>query len=132
MKHLSPTELAYLAGFFDADGCVGTLTQIFISQKDRVALDFWQRKTGLGVVNRASNPGPFDHPTRCIHRWCFGKVEAAEFLSALYPFLMVKRDQAKVFLRCFESKNKEVRRLGRDLLKQLKRNSFAQKPAEKE
>lgn len=110
MREMSDTEWAYLAGFIDADGCI-SLTQnkrgefrfqIVVSQSNKSILDYWQAKTGVGGVSIASG-------TLGAWQWQIGKPECDEFLRALYPYLLLKKDEAAIAMRFRETFDKQGR-----------------------
>ena len=101
---------AYAAGFFDGEGYIG--------------LRFRQRLTGAGcidlnieVVNRVSKPIQFLHETyggsiierqpsrgrKLHHRWCINGSSAIEFLKRIHPYLMVKKKQAEIAYKAYNS-----------------------------
>ena len=92
------TDLAYIAAFIDADGCI-CLTKtgvalINASNKDREVLKWMQKITGVGGVNL--------HGGRGMHAWNVRRTrEVQDLLQAIFPYLRVKRSNAEeVLSRC--------------------------------
>lgn len=103
---LSPTEAAYIAGFFDGEGSVGIskviskgargkrvnpnyVLHVKISNSDKPALEWIAGKTGGWILSHKV-------PSVRLH-WKFVKkgIHAMELLKAMLPFLIVKREQAE-------------------------------------
>lgn len=95
---MTETDLAYIAGLFDGEGCVlvakaartngkqyyTLLTNI--SNKDLRCLRFSQERFGGRInVQRSSQVG----------RWALTSNRAARFLKAILPYLVIKKDQAE-------------------------------------
>lgn len=110
MHEMSNTEWAYLAGFIDADGCI-SLTQsprgefrlqIVVAQSNKSILDYWQSKTGIGsVLTNTATTGAW--------QWHIGKPECDGFLGKLYPYLLLKKDEAAIAMRFRETFDKQRR-----------------------
>lgn len=94
--------LAYTAGFFDADGCVGIYTKgekgysypsfrliVTITQKQWMSI-FWDWKERWG--------GHFSDSSEAW-RWQIYSRGACQFLQDVLPHLRVKRDQAKLAIK---------------------------------
>lgn len=94
------TELAYLAGFFDGEGCVSivrnsktnnlTLT-VSISQLNPLPLFLCQRRFG-GSIHRERGTRGFRNRVS----WQTASRLAVAALKAMRPYLMVKADEADV------------------------------------
>ena len=115
------TELAYLAGFFDGEGCIR-----IICVKDRGYLygnhRLWIQLTNTNqeIMDKIRNLGWYVREIKKLKKhWkrCWVGVlkdnKALEFLQSVFPFLTVKRDEAKLAiefqLRKLEMKNKKGR-----------------------
>lgn len=100
------TDLAYLAGFLDGEGCIsGTTggrykegrsrpyyTRVVIGQKDPTPLLWIQRRFGGRVFEQKRKP-----PYTSSFRWILNKQEDIEaLLPLIIPYLIVKREQAIV------------------------------------
>lgn len=105
-------RVAYLAGFFDGEGCVqivkphGTslfVLSILVTNTDRNVLTLFQGEWGGSVVGpRKRKPGHKD-----IYVWRVDAKKAEKALLDLRKFLVVKRRQADVailFRRLFKGK----------------------------
>lgn len=93
---LTKLERAYLAGFFDGEGCIDSYgvksaynPRISMWQKDRAYLMWLQQKLGFGYVVKCS--------TRTTSSFRIGKREDLRtFLQLIYPFLRLKKPQARL------------------------------------
>lgn len=112
-KRCSEIELAYIAGFLDADGCVMACIEshqkkrfrfrirvaLKITQHDRGILDWIHRKLCVGIV-RANRLGD-KRQTFDLH--IRDRAHVREILVLLMPHLRVKNMQAKMALRILNS-----------------------------
>ena len=84
-------ELAYLAGYFDGEGCVTVASglRMLVSATYPTGCQRLQEAFGGRVVRRKSDPGD-----KVIYQWtCFGE-RAEVALKALRPYLREKWSQA--------------------------------------
>lgn len=96
-------EWAWLAGFFDGEGCVrgrsywrhdkakprhSVAISLVITQRDREVLDRIQAMTGVGTVTSKTGT-----PTPAFHWVTGGHTQLAGVLEHLIPYSVVKRDQ---------------------------------------
>ena len=108
MKILSETEKAYLAGIMDGEGSIGAYIyryrsyrhyifqiQIMITTTNRELVDYLTRITG-GIFGITSRPK--------TDRWKetywlkVYKKHSKEFLRNIFPYLVIKKHQAQIFL----------------------------------
>ena len=122
---MKQTDLAYLAGIFDADGTIGikrstyairvtgdssqpTFSErIHIRQVDRQALELLSETFGGNIgVEKPSAPGG-----KPLFRWGQTDRKAAAALKAMLPYLRIKKRQAEncLHLRTLKEKSKKVR-----------------------
>lgn len=101
------TDLAYIAGFIDADGCIGLNTsrntatvhgmahypRISGFSIDRHALEFVQSVLG-GRITDSQGPGQ----RRIHYRWAVNGIDAIECAKVLIPFLRIKKAQAQLLV----------------------------------
>jgi hypothetical protein len=120
-----PEEWAYLAGFIDGEGCIGTHRKpngtprpnISLKQKYPATL-YWIEKKFCGSVR------PCDKGTKYMWRITSGGSEAV--LRGCLPYLQLKRPQAIVALKLFLIYDQvEAERLA-SLLSRLKRVDYEQ------
>jgi hypothetical protein len=119
-------ELAYLAGFFDGEGCISisrsqrrggpqnlTLT-LYITNHNATPLKLAQKIFGGSILTRLPKVA---HRRRLVsYVLCLHGFRAGEFLSATLPWLTVKREQAEaaiLFAETFSSAWKEEKRYAR-------------------
>lgn len=91
-------EIVYAAGFFDGEGSIcierpgknhGHRLKLFVTQKlIRAPLDFCFERWGGRVHESKARPGVFT--------WQIEQAAALPFLKAIEPFLLVKREQARI------------------------------------
>lgn len=106
----SPVSLAYVAGFFDGEGCLtiarnGSVTFSIVNTSKSV-LTFVKETLGLGVVqDRANKVNKRQYIFRAYGDNCMKAVEL------LLPYLVEKKPQA-VLLRHYREHCKSVRKSG--------------------
>ena len=106
MNTLSETQKAYLAGFFDADGCVSMTRYkgaksrtpsytigVIVAQKGHITLDKFKAWTGLGNVFENIKKGYPDN-----YAWRLGPKDACALLNAIMPHLIAKKPQAELVI----------------------------------
>ena len=93
--------LAYLAGILDGEGTIylrrrgrNVDFRVAVSMTDREPLDLFQKTFGGGVVHydvpKGGNKGVF--------RWAISSSGAERALSALAPYLFIKKRKAQIAL----------------------------------
>ena len=93
MEELSILDRAYLAGFFDGDGCINIskshpkhsksprhVLQVVVAQSDELFLNHWAEKTGIGTVyaNKAPRKTIPSHQTP--YHWRMTGQQAEDLL----------------------------------------------------
>lgn len=113
MKKLSETEKAYLAGLFDGDGCIvirkqkqyaypGRIQHVMcaiLTMSDKPILEFWVNKFGIGSVAKLKDK----RARRSVYQWRLSAKNADSMLRIIYPYLMVKKDQADLAFKFRET-----------------------------
>lgn len=101
------TELAWAAGFFDGEGCVSlhlhtkksgyqyAALAVIVVQKDRRPIDYFHALFGAVETINITRRGP---KRRAYWRLVYSGKRAAEVLTALLPYLILKRDVVDVAL----------------------------------
>ena len=111
---ITEPERAYLAGFFDGEGCIsiiedgsGNNTQspklaltINVASCDKHILDLWASKTGIGSVYVGTKARG---NVRTGYQWCASSKGAVELLWLIYPYLNIKKEQADVAFKFQET-----------------------------
>lgn len=109
MNKLTDKQLAYLAGLMDGEGCISItkhqgihsrtpsyIMRVIIAQANESYLRYWHELTGIGSINQKPlNPTCYD--------WRITSQEALAFLKELYPFLILKKDEADIAIKFQES-----------------------------
>ena len=117
---LTDTERAYLAGFFEADGCVNIgvrqskshatpshYLQVIIAQSNKPFLQRWRDKLDMGSIHKSS---PTQLSTKDHWRWHLSDRQAEHVLNLILPYLDIKQDQAEIAIRFMETKGTGGRR----------------------
>ena len=109
---MTEKDVAYLAGFFDGEGCVGYYNanpnpegtpyfhvSINISNTDPRPILWMQKLLGFGKAKSANVSGK----RRQAYQWQISKrSDVKTFLELVRPYLIVKAEQADVILALFE------------------------------
>jgi len=113
---LTETERAYLAGFFDGEGCiniskrkgkdVATVShylQVILSQGDYDFLLHWHDRLNMGSVHedRAKKKIPMRRP---LWHWRLYDRQAEALLGLLLPYLDIKKREAKIAIQFMTTK----------------------------
>lgn len=114
---LTPIELAYLAGFFDGEGCVQSDGRtVGITNTFPDVLHRFKRAFGGRVSPKATNR---DNPGgKALWRWGISGIDARNFLQTMIPLLVEKRPQAEAYLSAWMHGPKTMERV--HLLKRLR------------
>lgn len=102
--------LAYIAGFFDGEGCITVSRRnssgcrysiiCIITQKKREVLDLIKSYFGGYIVIQERNRRENDF----ICRLRFSPLASREFLEAIEPYLIVKKEQAQIAIEYHQSR----------------------------
>lgn len=116
---LTEVEAAYLAGLFDGEGCVGYykradkscrysyVSLVCISQTDFRPIMWLHEKIGFGSVITKQGKKHIEH------QWTTNKRQYVyEFLEAIKPYLILKKEQAEVLMTHIESEGFEPYKRG--------------------
>jgi len=109
MKH------AYIAGFFDGEGCIGVYihdkrystiqTMIKLDNTNKTPLQFVANMFG-GLIHERTIYSERHKP---CYTWKVTGVKAASILKDLLPYLLVKRERAALGIECtFASKERRI------------------------
>jgi len=102
------TEIAYIAGFFDGEGCVrikqanqGGNSYYVIAHLTNTNKKILKDVEKLfGGKTRIQENGK----NKTVYNWCLTSSEAVDFLKTLSPFLKEKLEQSKVAIYFHEHK----------------------------
>lgn len=113
---ITELERAYLAGLFDGEGCLSivedtskkkitptpvlTLVAV-VSSCDKFILDYWKNKTGIGSVNLSKKASG---NARDGFAWVVSGKSAVDLINLMYPYLLIKKDEADIAYRFQETK----------------------------
>ena len=123
VKLLTERDTAYIAGFFDGEGCLGyydaTKTNnktaafhasVSVSNTDPRVIRWMGEVTGIG---KAKITVFADKKRRPAYQWQIGrKADVIAFLTTVRPYLKVKRDQTDVLLAHLDAESTYVKRHG--------------------
>jgi hypothetical protein len=113
MKEPTNEELAYIAGFFDGEGCIyANYTKISMTigiaiTNTRIEILEWIREffDGSYIQSRVSKNDRAKDP----HRLVFTKnIVIANFINSIYPYLILKREQADVARMFLMSRENQI------------------------
>jgi hypothetical protein len=108
---LSEPEKAYLAGIFDGEGTIGYYdfrnrheSTVMITNADPRLMNWIMDTIGYGNVHTVKKG--YTRRKHVVHHWRISnKPRVKEFLEAIYPYLIVKRDQAELLLSLWNLEN---------------------------
>jgi hypothetical protein len=96
----TPIDLAYLAGFFDGEGCVRAREDghigVVVSQVGAVPLSRFQELFGGNVRELRRPASPL---WRSVSQWALYGRRSINFLEAVLPYLTVKAEQARLAIQ---------------------------------
>ena len=121
MRTMTPTESAYVGGVIDGEGCIefkwanrirrdrkGTPTyrtlivRLEVPQVDKRLIDYLMEITKEGTRDIKRYP---KHPThQDQHRWRVGYHGVYRVLKQVYPYLIVKKQKAKLVIDHYDKK----------------------------
>jgi hypothetical protein len=118
---LSETDRAYLAGLFDGEGTIGFYnyrsrheSTVMITNADPRVMSWLLDKTGYGNVH--SRLKPEYRRRHGIHHWRIcGKSRVQDFLEAVLPFLIIKKDQAVLLLQLWAAEQSGKNKITADV-----------------
>ena len=91
-------ELAYAAGLFDGEGCVACGFERGVQARVKAVVSLTDPRPLLRMQKLFGGSLRFVPPTKKNHRtkccWELGSGATTLFLSAVLPYLIIKRDQA--------------------------------------
>ena len=124
MRTMSPTERAYTAGIIDGEGCIefkwsnrirrdrkGSpayktfICRMEVPQVDGRLIDYLIETTKEGTRDMKYYP---NNPTwHDQHRWRCGYHGVYRILTQVYPYLIIKKEKAKLVIDHYDKKFKE-------------------------
>jgi hypothetical protein len=120
------TVLAYLAGIIDGEGCISLRRilekgkcakwdiRIYVVSTDKILIDWLQSNFGGTTYSRISKKNP--HWKR-KHEWIISKKALTPILTAIYPFLVIKKQHCEIAIKFRETYTDGLRnRLSSQLL----------------
>lgn len=103
---MTEIDLAYLAGIIDGEGCISIVKypwghfncRISVVNTD-VRLMVWLQESWGGGLSTPRQVKPHWKPTMM---WILSGEKAVDLIKELQPYLMLKKEQAEVFLSYWE------------------------------
>ena len=126
---ITELERAYLAGFFDGEGCISIVEDgsgkntyspkmylaMNIASCDKYILDYWADKTKIGKVNVGTKARG---NARTGYQWQTTGQKAVDLLGLMYPYLNIKKAQADVAFKFQETVRISGKRTPPDVIQQ--------------
>lgn len=116
---LTEPECAYLAGIFDGEGCVGYykrkgnrnkysyVAMIMLTQSDFRLMLWLEARIGFGTITSRAGKKHFEY------HWATNKKQhVCEFLEAIIPYLLLKKEQAIMLLEHLTNEGMEPHKRG--------------------
>ncbi len=112
---MEKTDLAYLAGILDGEGCIEILCRkargwkavsltVSICSTDQWICQFLKFTFGGGVYDHNSKNGGLNH---CAWAWVVNGKQARDCLQLLLPYLHLKRPQAELGIKFQDAKTQK-------------------------
>jgi len=110
LSNITETELAYIAGLIDADGCISAskfkskysyvYVRVRVCMTDKSVIDFLASRVGGRTCIMKRRP-----PRRPIFQWQLCGRSNMVFLQRLHPYLLIKKHIAHLALELIEKQS---------------------------
>ena len=121
MNKMTETEKAYIAGIVDGEGCItaysyntrrttSTKSTIMVSNADTFLVDWLKTVSGLGTIHDHCNKRNLLKGWKPQRVWCLSSLHGSCLLKEILPYLIIKKEQAELFIELVELKSKSSRR----------------------
>lgn len=105
---MTEVEKAYLAGIFDGEGTIGYYdyrkrheSTVMITNADPRIMTWILEKIGYGCVTTIRKA--YDRRKHIVHHWRISnRPRVKDFLEAIVPYLIIKKDQAELLLELWK------------------------------
>jgi hypothetical protein len=104
---LKDTDVAYLAGLIDGEGCFyyvkgtgGFQARMHITNTNRDILEWCKKITGYGYIHLKEKPKKLNHAQ--AFRWVCSGLGIKCLVPKLLPYLQIKKAQAEEIMRSFQ------------------------------
>jgi hypothetical protein len=116
MDNLSNEDLAWAAGIFDGEGCIGAYKnrqyirlKVEVNNTDpRMPLKLHSMFGGSLYLHPPYKDRPHEQQ---LYRWCAMDTQAGDIIAQIYPYLTVKKEQAAIaleFCKTYVGKGKRL------------------------
>ena len=112
-EYIDHIDLAYAAGFLEADGCIQIPSTVKIANKNLKIMS-WLKEVFGGTIDSKTTP------VDC-YEWQLHGLSAEEFLLKIKPFLKFKNKQLEIFMEYRETINPRGRKVTDEVLQKRKR-----------
>ena len=121
MRTMTPTESAYVGGIIDGEGCIEfkwtgrirrdrkgvptyntLIVRMEVPQVDGRLIDYLMETTKEGSRDMKHYPNSPTHQDQ--HRWRCGYHGVYRVLKQIYPYLIVKKEKAKLVIDHYDKK----------------------------
>ena len=121
MRTMTPTEAAYVGGIIDGEGCIEfkwagrirrdrkgvptyntLIVRMEVPQVDGRLIDYLMETTKEGSRDMKHYPNNPTHQDQ--HRWRCGYHGVYRVLKQIYPYLIVKKEKAKLVIDHYDKK----------------------------
>ena len=109
LKFHTENTLSYVAGIIDGEGCIGInithvngrhgqiydhmMLRVEVASTSRKLIDFLLNEFG-GQFNAGKRPN-----RKPYYKWTVAALQGEKFLRLIYPYLLIKRDQAEIVFK---------------------------------
>lgn len=111
-------QLAYIAGILDGEGNIFNnkvmYPKIYITNNSIVIMKYLQEITGVGNVRMHMEPNRLKTNRKPTYIWGLTNMGGIRnFLNLLLPFLIIKKQQARLAIKLINIREKRVKRDGK-------------------
>ena len=109
MKKISKSNIAYIAGFFDGEGCIHfaqpeqtSSYRLVIANTDYDILVWIQKILGLGKITIQPLNSKYPRSKRVFFWRLYKRQDILELLKALLLHLKIKKEQARIAIKILQ------------------------------
>ena len=108
MKSWPNTDLAYLAGIVDGEGCIHydkntKCLKLAVTNTDIGLLDWLKKRIGAGAYYH-KNITKADHHQKCYHFVVSAIRDVLDILKAIEPYVIIKKEKVLYGIKILEAK----------------------------
>jgi hypothetical protein len=116
MPKMTETDNAYAAGILDGEGSIAisgrakTALCIYVGNSDP-RMCVWLKERYGGSIYQSPSRIRNGKSTRIMYQWQLASASAGAFLKAVYPYLVIKKEQADIAFAYLATKGKSGQRV---------------------